>query len=331
MTGLEIMKEIADISNTFKSCHLEAIKWDNEYIDKLYDLVSSLKLEYFKFNYKDVVEEIACCFEFNNLPPVTYCDVYTTSFSSITIFIVHGKSKIPLHNHPNMYGYLKVLDGGISLKSYSIVEKNFDKYIEGLMNKQLNNNDTENVSEINLELDNYRLNKTYDKYPSTILKSRNDGLEKHRPFNVPITVIKNIDLKVVTNKNKPIFFTPYHSNIHSISVSPENDYAIFIDVLMPPYDMVIRDCTYYNLHHITWITPQPSLKEESSNQDSNSSISDDSDMEYLDTLAYHEILKRKVNLTPRPPPEYFWTNTLQNEKILQVKQEIIKHHGENIM
>ena len=45
--------------------------------------------------------------------PVTYIDVYEHSDVSVGIFIIHPGCKIPLHNHPNMYGIIKCLSGKV--------------------------------------------------------------------------------------------------------------------------------------------------------------------------------------------------------------------------
>ena len=63
-----------------------------------------------------------------NEPPVTYIKVLEDIDVSVGIFIVKPGSRLPLHNHPNMYGLLKVVYGMVDVKIYSKFEpKSGDK------------------------------------------------------------------------------------------------------------------------------------------------------------------------------------------------------------
>ena len=57
-----------------------------------------------------------------NEAPVTYIKVLEDIDVSIGIFIVKAGSRLPLHNHPNMYGLLKVVYGMVDVKIYSKFE-----------------------------------------------------------------------------------------------------------------------------------------------------------------------------------------------------------------
>lgn len=54
-------------------------------------------------------------------PPVTYIEIYEDNAVTIGIFILRDGVRIPLHDHPQMHGILKVLTGTINLQSYSIL------------------------------------------------------------------------------------------------------------------------------------------------------------------------------------------------------------------
>ena len=57
-----------------------------------------------------------------NEAPVTYIKVLEDIDVSVGIFIVKPGSRLPLHNHPNMYGLLKVVYGMVDVKIYSKFE-----------------------------------------------------------------------------------------------------------------------------------------------------------------------------------------------------------------
>lgn len=62
--------------------------------------------------------------------PVTYIDIYEDDLVSMGIFILKPGMKLPLHDHPAMYGLIKVIAGRLKISSFSIqteLNKNSDK------------------------------------------------------------------------------------------------------------------------------------------------------------------------------------------------------------
>jgi cysteamine dioxygenase len=59
-------------------------------------------------------------------PPVIYISIYEDSNVTISIFIVKSGAKVPLHDHPHMYGILKVIAGTVKIQSYTLIPKNTD-------------------------------------------------------------------------------------------------------------------------------------------------------------------------------------------------------------
>ncbi|KAK3600846.1 hypothetical protein CHS0354_014210 [Potamilus streckersoni] len=51
--------------------------------------------------------------------PVTYVPVWDDKVLTICMFILKKGSRLPMHDHPNMYGLLKVLHGSLTITSYS--------------------------------------------------------------------------------------------------------------------------------------------------------------------------------------------------------------------
>jgi cysteamine dioxygenase len=56
--------------------------------------------------------------------PVTYISVYEDALVTVSIFIVKSGEKLPLHDHPHMYGILKVIAGTVKIQSYTAVSNN---------------------------------------------------------------------------------------------------------------------------------------------------------------------------------------------------------------
>lgn len=57
--------------------------------------------------------------------PVSYMDIFEDPVMTMAIFIIRDGCRIPLHDHPDMYGFCKVIHGSASLKCYSD-PKNFE-------------------------------------------------------------------------------------------------------------------------------------------------------------------------------------------------------------
>lgn len=59
--------------------------------------------------------------------PVTYIGVFEDQHVSIGVFVLRNGAKIPLHDHPYMYGVLKVIYGKVRLQSYTPKQKDYSK------------------------------------------------------------------------------------------------------------------------------------------------------------------------------------------------------------
>ena len=55
----------------------------------------------------------------NQEVPVTYINILEHRDVSLGMFIVKSGSRIPLHNHPNMHGLLKIVYGTVDIKEYT--------------------------------------------------------------------------------------------------------------------------------------------------------------------------------------------------------------------
>lgn len=61
--------------------------------------------------------------------PMTYVHIFNDDIINVGIFILKPKMKLPLHNHPDMYGLLKVIAGTVKITSYSLNTENTKKYV----------------------------------------------------------------------------------------------------------------------------------------------------------------------------------------------------------
>lgn len=59
--------------------------------------------------------------------PVTYIEVFEDQHVSIGVFVLRDGAKIPLHDHPNMYGVLKVIYGKVKVQSYTPKQKDYSQ------------------------------------------------------------------------------------------------------------------------------------------------------------------------------------------------------------
>ncbi|CAH1106325.1 unnamed protein product [Psylliodes chrysocephalus] len=55
-----------------------------------------------------------------DVAPMTYIHIYQDGVLSMGVFVLKANKILPLHNHPDMYGLIKVLSGKIRVESYSL-------------------------------------------------------------------------------------------------------------------------------------------------------------------------------------------------------------------
>lgn len=61
---------------------------------------------------------------------IYYYGLYESNFFEMSIFgFRDAQAKIPLHNHPNMFGFLKVIKGRVRVSSYSLLDSETDAII----------------------------------------------------------------------------------------------------------------------------------------------------------------------------------------------------------
>ncbi|GAB6021862.1 hypothetical protein CHUAL_006031 [Chamberlinius hualienensis] len=155
--------------------------------------------------------------------PVTYIDIFRNDIFTVGIFIIKQGAQIPLHDHPGMYGIIKVLHGRLCVQSYSGKER----HVHDENSKQLSGGSETSPS--------------YSEKNAVDVGSGNGIQLSDSETSLMIPVIKN-DRIYVSEDDEPGILTPNDSNLHEIMA--DGGIAAFLDVLAPPYDSA-RDCHYY--------------------------------------------------------------------------------------
>lgn len=93
-------------SNNFKPCEKN--------FDKLWYLMNRIKAEDVGLK-KQILENVKTQSE-----PLCVIDIYENKDFSISIFILKHGFTMPLHDHPGMHGFLKVLSGTVQVNSFTL-------------------------------------------------------------------------------------------------------------------------------------------------------------------------------------------------------------------
>lgn len=143
--------------------------------------------------------------------PCTFVEVITRRTFTLGMFIVKPGFKIPLHNHAGMYGFVKVLQGSMTINTYSpcaykdLQEIDLTPYMK-VLNQQ---------------------RRIPHKY----------GVRKY---------YARVHSSMVYDVNSPTsFVTPIRGNYHDIET--HNELVIFLDVVSPSYD-TLNICKYFKIN-----------------------------------------------------------------------------------
>ncbi|GAB1602377.1 2-aminoethanethiol dioxygenase-like [Argonauta hians] len=147
-----------------------------------------------------------------NNAPVTYIHIFEDDIYSMGIFILKENSRIPLHDHPGMFGIIKVIHGTLCLES-------FDEYPAS--SDQSPPSASSSSTSFNNEFKKFIRN--YERTP--------------RPFI-------EVPSKKASENDDCCVLSPTKGNLHEIR--PQGGAAAFLDILAPPYDTDSdRRCNYY--------------------------------------------------------------------------------------
>lgn len=158
-----------------------------------------------------------CSTEDSNAP-VAYINIYDEPSLTIGVFVLKKGARLPLHDHPLMYGILKVIHGTVHIQSYSI-----------LTASDVRNQETLNATKSNL-------------HPSEV------GLTKDSLYRPVVLLAKKEPASLIREQDSVCVLSPLVGNLHEIQ--SVNGPAAFLDVLSPSYNTDIpgvgpRPCRYF--------------------------------------------------------------------------------------
>lgn len=142
--------------------------------------------------------------------PVTCIDIYEDKNVTMGIFVLKPGGHIPLHNHPEMYGLIKVIMGKVKITSYSL--------------------NTPKILEVEKRT------------------SRNEPLSNMPYSATNVLTAELVSTEIVDTNSLPCVLEPNHKNLHKIE--SVDGPAAFLDILAPPYMTLMSDgssrlCSYY--------------------------------------------------------------------------------------
>lgn len=140
--------------------------------------------------------------------PVAYVHIMENEVFSMGIFILRPGSRIPLHDHPKMYGILRVLYGSLRCRSFTPLR---------------------NIKATDLK----QANSSFSVFAGS--KWQFTDLVVARPHQDTILSLES----------SPQLLYPVDGNLHEIT--PVEGPAVFLDILAPPYDhdLGTRECRFY--------------------------------------------------------------------------------------
>lgn len=89
--------------------------------DQLYDLLSRLTPKDLQLD-PALLQDHGVFNPSRDGAPVTYMQIYEDLDLTICVFILKRGVRLPLHDHPGMFGLLKVVHGAVQVQSYSFLE-----------------------------------------------------------------------------------------------------------------------------------------------------------------------------------------------------------------
>lgn len=170
----------------------------------LVSLMSNVKADDLSYNQAEVDRKILV------EAPTAYSKLFENDFFNLSLFSIGPNSRLPLHNHPGMDGFLKVISGKVLIKTFD------------------------------------QLPQDVDKPPSNILSSIPYKLKSSSI--VPTRRLE--DKIISADDQSVALIEPEKGNIHEITVSPDWETgSAFLDLIAPPYDRdsSARSVSYYRI------------------------------------------------------------------------------------
>lgn len=87
----------------------------------LVTLLSNLKASDLNYNQSEVDQKILVD------APCAYARLYENNYFNLCVFSIRPGSRLPLHNHPNMHGFLRVISGKVVIKNFDLLPANIEE------------------------------------------------------------------------------------------------------------------------------------------------------------------------------------------------------------
>jgi len=161
--------------------------------------------------------------------PVTYIDIWRDEYFSMSMFVLKPGTRLPLHDHPGMYGLIRVLHGQMLVRSYNVIDEiQSDQPLRNLVSRKS-------------------------------LRTRERSSKLGRLFKAKL-LSGSASGDCVDVNSHPLLLTPTVGNIHDIHAVSEP--VAFLDIIAPPYDEHEQDfgehpCNYYQDTTATYVSSFP--------------------------------------------------------------------------
>ena len=114
------IQNIASICHKlFNSCSKDVLS--KEYLSPLIKAFNKIKAVDLNFDPLEIEQRDKRLSDYQRAP-VTYMALQEKSTHTMAVFVLKDGNCLPLHDHPHMFGMLKVISGKVKLTSYSVVE-----------------------------------------------------------------------------------------------------------------------------------------------------------------------------------------------------------------
>ncbi|GFO25780.1 2-aminoethanethiol dioxygenase [Plakobranchus ocellatus] len=90
-----------------------------ETLKPLISALNEIKAMDLQFDPVEVIERDEVLRTHGDVAPVTFMSIHQSQHFTMAVFIVKAGGFLPLHDHPGMFGLLKVISGSVKLTSYT--------------------------------------------------------------------------------------------------------------------------------------------------------------------------------------------------------------------
>ena len=88
---------------------------------RLIGLISNLKASDVNFDQSEVDQKVLVA------APCAYTRLFENQFFNLCMFSIRPGARLPLHNHPGMNGFLRVIAGKVVIKNFDLLPANFEE------------------------------------------------------------------------------------------------------------------------------------------------------------------------------------------------------------